>query len=531
MLQKSTLDITLAGSLQGLVLDYLKKKSELRPFYSVFPDMEGFKEALDKNPYASLNRDLLKEELIQQHQRVSNTSAETISNISKLGESNCYTITTGHQLCLFTGPLYFVTKIISAIRLSQQLNEQFPERQFVPVYWMASEDHDFDEINHCVVYGKTVRWESKQTGAVGEFTTEGLKEVLDAMKDVLGPSPQAGELMSLFEASYLNHQSLSDATRYMVNALFGRYGLVVVDGNNKSFKSICTSLFKKDLFTQSIHQQVSTQINSLKALGYEAQVNPRAINLFYLNNGVRARIEKDGDAFQVVGHSIRFTEGELTALLEQEPQRFSPNVVLRPIYQQLLLPNLAYVGGPGEIAYWLEFKSAFDANAVYFPLLIPRDFNTIVDKGLQNKLSKLGFDLPEVFKAEATLVQEFQARHNRVFEAADVKTKLETLYTELGESILTVDKSLKGSVSAEMQKALGGIEALVAKANKALKLQSEQEINQIKSIKQKLFPDQVPVERVENFSSYYLRYGSSFMEALISGSDPLVFDQKLYLEQ
>ena len=181
MFKTESIDLKRSGAINSLVLDYLDKKETLRSFYSNYPDKKGFEDLLKTNLYPSLNRNLLSEIAIKQSRLVNNTSQASLKKIESLKQKNIFTVTTGHQLCLFTGPLYFIYKIISTINLSEALKKEFPEHDFVPIYWMAAEDHDFEEVNHFNVFGKNFKWESKQTGAVGNFKTE---ELINAITDM-----------------------------------------------------------------------------------------------------------------------------------------------------------------------------------------------------------------------------------------------------------------------------------------------------------------------------------------------------------
>lgn len=519
-----------AGLLSPLVLKYLEKDESLTSFYQYFPDIKGFENFLSQKPYSHFNRKQLFEIVNKQSKCVANTSARSTENIHKLQESSSYTVTTGHQLCLFTGPLYFIYKIFSTINLAEQLKIKFPDSEFVPVYWMASEDHDFEEVSSFNVFGKTVKWQSSQTGAVGSFKTQELVQQLAELKEILGESGEAKKLSNLFEKAYLQHSTLSEATRFLVNELFGDYGIVVVDGNDASFKEQFKTFFEEDIFQNTPFKHVNDSIDGLKKLGHTAQVNPRPINCFYNDEGLRARIEKKDNTFQLVGTDTFFTEEELLNLISTQANKISPNVVLRPMYQQTILPNLAYVGGPGELAYWLEFKKMFDELKVEFPILVPRDFVTVIDKGTKNKIEKLGFESDDVFDSEQNLIQRFQIKSNAVFDIEQEKKAVQDVFISLTNKISSIDKTLAGSVSAELQKSLNSLEMLAGKANKALKQKSETEINQIKAVKQKLFPNAVPQERYDNFAAFYLKYGDSFFATLKTTLNPLIQEQKVLVE-
>lgn len=523
-------DFKISKTLNQLVADYVNQESKLNPFYSNYPNADGFKETIKTVSNQSINRIILSEELNRQTKFVTNTSSATLNNIQLLKNKNCYTITTGHQLCLFTGPLYFIYKIFSTINLAEELKKQFPENDFVPVYWMASEDHDFEEVNHFNVFGKTLTWESKQTGAVGDFKTNELDSILPPLKEIFGETENGKYLVELFNGAYLKHNDLKDATRFLVNELFGKYGLITLDGNSIELKKQFSEHFKTDIFKNLADNKVTESINELEKFGYKAQVNPRPINCFYMEDGIRARIEKQGNEFVVLGTDKKFTEAQLNELIDTHPEKISPNVVLRPLYQQHILPNIAYVGGPGELAYWLQYKTLFEAFHINYPLLVPRTFITVIEKNIKSKLEKLNFSEGDIFKEEIELVKEFQIKANAIFDLDSEKKSIETLFSEIQSKINNVDKTLNAAVSAEQQKALSSLDIITAKANKALKQKLDTEINQIKNIKQKLFPNTTPQERFDNFATFYLKYGNDFFTELKKIANPLDLKHLILVE-
>ncbi|WP_317898617.1 bacillithiol biosynthesis cysteine-adding enzyme BshC [Aurantibacillus circumpalustris] len=530
MFKKTTLDFKSAGVLSSLVFDYLNKEEKLKSFYTAFPDINGFEKILKSNPYANFNREILFTALSKQSQVVANTSEISQSNISKLKNKNTFTVTTGHQLCLFTGPLYFIYKIISTLNIAESLKKKFPEQDFVPVYWMASEDHDFEEVNNFNALGKTIVWKSSQTGAVGDFKTEELKKLFPSIQELFGRSENANYLVDLFEKAYLKHSNLADATRFLVNELFGEYGIVIIDGNEAEFKHQFKEEFKKDIFDNTHFNLVNDSIKALINMGYTSQVNPRAINCFYIEEGLRTRIEKTGEVFNLVGSKRNFLKKELEAIIEHTPEKISPNVVLRPLYQQMILPNIAYVGGPGELAYWLEFKKMFDVSGVVFPILMPRNFVAVVDKITESKIEKLHFSVKDFYKSEQELIKELQANKDTIFNLSSEKETISEFYSKLLERVSAIDKTLSGSVSAELKRTLNGFERVTGKANRAIRRKYETEINQLSAIKQKLFPKNVPQERYENFSSLYLSYGKSFIREIKENCDPLLLEQTIFAE-
>lgn len=502
------------GLFSSLFEDYINQSSQVNPFYNHHISTKDFSTYLDKNKFDYLNRPVLVKALQTQAKLASNTSSSSFANIQLLENNNTYTITTGHQLCLFTGPLYFIYKIASTINLCKSLKENFSDKNFVPIYWMASEDHDFEEINHANVFGKKVVWNSTQKGSVGEFSTEGLQLVIAELKTILGENEKANEILSVFENAYLKHTNLADAARYLVNELFGEYGIIILDGNDSELKQLFKEEFKKDIFENASYKLVSETITELQK-NYSAQVTPREINIFYKEKCLRERIEKQDEHFVVLNTEISFSKEEIEKIIQTTPEKLSPNVVLRPLYQQKLLPNIAYVGGPGELAYWLEYKTMFDAFNIHLPILMPRNFVMLVDKGTQNKLQKLNLNIEDAFKDGEDLVKQFiKTQHNDI-HLEDAKKQLAEIYSSIIETVNSIDKSLVGTTEAEKQKAINGIATIEQKINRALKQKSETDVNQIWSIKEKLFPKNTPQERYDNFSMYYTKYGKEFISNIM----------------
>ena len=403
------------GFFSKLIIDYVNQSPQLQPFYNNFPDLLGFKRQIEEKQFSfkKNTRTVLVDAVQNQYKKIA-VSKLTQANITKLANENTFTITTGHQLNLFTGPLYFLYKIIAVINLATELNAKFPGSHFVPVYWMATEDHDFDEINYFNFDGKKVQWKREDGGAVGRFSTKGLEAVYRVFSNHLGNSKNAQYLKSLFSEAYLKHQNLAQATRYIANELFGKYGLVIVDGDDYALKTVFTPYIKEELENKTAFKTVSKTILALEK-EYKIQVNPREINLFYLGNNFRERIIYEGGFYKVNNTDITFTKKAILEELAKNPKAFSPNVILRPLYQEVILPNLCYIGGGGEQAYWLELKTFFDAVKVPFPILLLRNSVQVISSKQKQKLDKLNISLEEIFLNQNKLLSK------KVIENANIK--------------------------------------------------------------------------------------------------------------
>jgi bacillithiol biosynthesis cysteine-adding enzyme BshC len=512
------------GYFSELICDYLAEKESVRSFYHRFPQKSRFEAQLreKKEAFNKATRQTLVSGLQRQYKDF-NISEATLKNIVSLSEENTFTITTGHQLNLFTGPLYFLYKILSVINLTEQLNGQHPDHHFVPIYWMASEDHDFDEINYFNFRDKKIIWNRNDGGAVGELSTEGLEEVLNVFKQDLGTGEFANDLVSLFSEAYLKHDNLAGATRYLGNELFKDYGLVIIDGNDAEFKKTFTSYAKLELEDQLSFRKVSETSARLKKEGYHEQVSSREINLFYLKDGLRERIvEKDGQ-YHVNNTSLNFSLDGIMNELNDHPERFSPNALLRPLYQEVLLPNLCYVGGGGELAYWLQLKDYFEAVKVPFPMLLLRNSVLLISEKISEKLDKLNVSVKELFLSPLELENLHTRRVSQIeIDFSRQREFLKKQFEDMYDIAKKTDASFLGAVAAQEKKQLNGLDKLEKRLLKAQRRKLSDELDRITGIQGELFPRESLQERARNFSEYYLQAGPELLNRLKTELDPLV---------
>ena len=510
-----------SGYFSKLIVDYLDEKSELKPFYNRFPKIENFKDQIveKQQNFPEANRQVLVAELEKQYLNF-DISVATQKNIQLLHSKNTFTITTGHQLNLFTGPLYFIYKIVSTINLCKQLKKTYPNQNFVPVFWMATEDHDFEEINYFNFKSNKIQWEKESKGPVGRLATSGLEELLDSFTKELGTSENANNLKELFEKSYLNHSNLAAATRYLANKLFKEEGLLIIDGDAVSLKKIVSPYLKVELLHQTSFDKVTKTATQLSE--YKIQVNPREINLFYIEDDLRERILLENGTYKVNNTAISFTQNEILSELENHPEKFSPNVILRPLYQEVVLPNLCYIGGGGELAYWLELKSNFEANNITFPILLLRNSVVIATSKQAKKATKLRLSFGDLFFTQMDLISKKTKEVSKF--SIDFSKQKETLhkqFEELHAVALQTDKSFIGAVKAQEAKQIRGLENLEKRLLKAEKRVHTEYLNRIMDLQNELFPNQSLQERKLNFSEFYLEYGTALIQKLLSELDPL----------
>lgn len=488
----SKIELAATGKFSKLFLDYLNRNDNLNPFYNFYPELESFKKAIPYVSQHTYNRKILVETIHDQYKFIKNKP----DGIDLLSEDKTFTVCTGHQLCLFTGPLYFIHKILSTINLAEELKIRFPEYNFVPIFWPASEDHDFEEANHAFVNGKKVEWKNKQGGALGRYNTTGIEEVVKELHELIGDSENTKDLVELFTKAYKEHSNYADATRYIINELFGKYGLIIVDGNDVRLKNQMENVFEDEFTNHSSYKYVSETVTKLEALGYKAQVHPREINLFELTANDRIRIES--------AESQRLDTSVL-----------SPNVVLRCLYQQKILPNLAYVGGPGETAYWLEYRAMFDYFNVPYPILIPRHFGMIVNKSLSEQMMKLGMTAKDIFLPDNQILENYFSTvspdrevYNK--EKTDIVKQLQEAHTAFSK----LDQTKPSAEGAKLKKQLNELDSAHKKLIRSYKKKNEVVVLQLEKIKQELMPRGGLQERHENFIPFYLEYGEKLIEIL-----------------
>ncbi|TCD10340.1 bacillithiol biosynthesis cysteine-adding enzyme BshC [Pedobacter frigidisoli] len=516
------------GSFSKLVLDYINNEEELKAFYSYRPDMDGLAEAIEKRNFLG-NRETLVEVLKSQYQNL-NPNKSVNKNIDLLGQENTFTVTTGHQLNLFTGPLYFIYKIVTAINLAIELKIAHPDKNFVPIYWMATEDHDFEEINHVSVDEKNISWIQNTNGATGRLSTKTVAAAVTAYKGYLGISKNGKHIAKLVENAYLEHDNLADATRYLVNNLFEKYGLVIVNADEPSLKKLFANIITADVIEHNSAKNIEQSSKKLEDLGYKTQVNGRDINFFYLKDDLRERLILENDKYLVNHTEISFTEEELRAEIEAHPERFSPNVVMRPMYQEVILPNIAYIGGGAEVAYWMQLKANFDFYKVDFPVLLLRNSALLIDPRSAENLYNLGFSLEDIFLPVEELKNIWVKRNSTAqLSLADETRAINSIFDQIKLNAYKIDKTLSVSTDSAKQKTNHLLANLEKKLFRAEKRKHETALTQIDNVKKRLFPSGTMQERTLNIAPMYVNYGEDFLSSCIENFEPLGGDFTLLL--
>ncbi len=512
--------------------DYLLHPEKLQGFIQYPFSYEAFAEIIKDRAAVSYDRSLLQQVIKDQYSQVS-ISESTNHHIEALSNSDSYTVITAHQPSLLTGPLYYVFKILSAINLAARLNKDFPDKKIIPVFVIGGEDHDFEEINHLHLYGKKITWEKKALGSVGHLDTEGLASVLDEVQNILGDRSQALDLLQSLKEDASNSATYGEFSFKLTHRLFDELGLVILRMGDPRLKAAFAPLMAKELTQRASLKLVNTTQEAIKEkLGYDPQAFVREINLFHNEKSTgRNRIVYEGGRYTVLDTDLSFTEAEILDLLNEHPERFSPNVVMRPIFEDSILPNLAYIGGGGELAYWAERKSQFEYFGVPFPMLVRRQSGMILTPAMDKQRSKLGLSLVDIFQNENELTNLLLSSTSEPdYTLTTYKLEMEELYKKVESHINSIDPSLKKTAAAEATKGAKSLDYLESKLKKSLKQKEEVNLNRMTKLKSTLFPKGLQ-ERHDNILQYISAYGIDIIKDLLPHCDPFDKTFKIFMPQ
>ncbi len=518
-LTKHTLKIADTGFYSSLVNDYVRRDEKIKPFITDFPSTNSLQKAMEEKQFSQEKRKVLVEVLKRQYAQL-RVSTLVQQNIESLLEEKTFTICTAHQPSIFTGCLYFIYKIVHAIKLSQECKALFPSKHFVPVFFIGSEDNDVEEIGTFNLYGTKYQWESNQQGSCGEMDTASLLPMLEEIKQYFNTTIEdEQELLAIFQSAYQSNRNLTDATRYLVNELMGRFGIVCIDGNEAQLKSLYKDVLKDELLHQQSFKIVSKTIEQL-SLHYHGQAKPRELNLFHKKyNLYRERIELVDGKYKVINKNIEFSAQEILAELDQHPEHFSPNVILRPMYQETILPNIAFIGGGGELAYWMQLKDLFKHYSIQFPILFLRNSLMFIDEKTSIQIEKLGLTLEQLFMPTHEIHHLLLAQNNVIQQLETFEKNIVQQFNEMVQLSATVSVPLEESVKAHRQKNLNIVNRIHEKFASHIKRKEVDIYSNVASIKDNLFPNHSLQERHDNVISLYKLYGKNLFDILLENEE------------
>lgn len=502
-----TLSIHELPFIKKLVKDYHREEEKLSHLYDYNPTNQGLQESLDSIDIGNYDLEVIRNIIQHNYSESDLLSEKEKTNINLLiNGGKC--VITAHQPCLFLGPLYTIIKAISAISISEKIN-----KNIVPVFVVGGEDHDKEEILQCTIFNEKFTWETDQIGSVGQFTIDdSLIEVLDRFCEKLGAKEDAKHLKEIYQKHYKVGNTITKAFAGTFREFLGKYGLIVLDITIPESKKLMSKVWQDELENKIV---VNTTRDSIKFLSenYHVQAKPRDINLFQYQDKERILIKE--------------STKELINDAKLSPHLFSPNVTLRPLMQQKILPCVAYVGGASELSYWLELKRVFETYNTHFPTVLLRDMIIPIDEKSWNKWGSMALELQDFFSdIDAIKKQVVFQDSNTEKELEAIKTETLTAFIKAKSILEKVDINLANSFEAEKSKLEKSFGIIESKAIRAQKKQSENIINSIENIVTKVYPDGL-IERKENICSMILKYDSNIIKKMKEVSNPI--DNKLKL--
>ncbi len=514
-----------------LFLDYVYNFSEVERFYSIDFRKENFYAPLFKRILNNrkIDSNIIYRVVKEQNENIEQTRL-TKRNIELLKENNTIAVVTGQQIGIFTGPLYAIYKTITVLKLSSYLNEKYHDFNFVPVFWMATEDHDFEEINSINIidknnilininYDDTLPPEANR-GYVGNLKIKKpIQNVFEKLKDSLLPTEFTSDLIENLNKIYSESKTFSQAFKELLNYLFGQYGLVIFDPSGKNVKDLLIPVLKNELINFRSNSDAALLQSAELEEFYHAQVKVRPVNLFYSDGKGRRPIEPTEAGFKLKRGKAELNIEEILRLVEESPEKFSPNVLLRPICQDYLFPTGLYVAGPSEIAYFAQVMPLYKKFNITPPIIFPRASVTIVEKNIARVLTKFNLKPSELFLGE----KEFSKKMLEIFaeESADkifanASENIESVYNELKKKLKEIDKTLEYSVEKALKKALNNLNVLREKTIKAQELKHQAAFRQIKKTQNLVFPAGKLQERKLNIVYFLNKYGLDTISELMN---------------
>ncbi len=519
-----------AGGLSELFTDYVNDFPKVQQFFQTdFHSVQNFEATAEQTCSRFKYRQQIVEILLEQNQNYGASEA-TLENIRSLGHETTLAVLTGQQVGILGGPLYTIYKTITSIKLAQQLRETFPQYKFVPVFWLEGEDHDFDEVSGVgllnadrnpvkVEYLPNGKHPDKNVGAVGELVLDGyVQSFFESIQKTLQNSEFKSSVIELAERAYSSGSTLNKAFVVLLNKLFHDSGMVFISSNDKRIKQLLSPVFQKEIQEYPRVSQLIIQRSAELEDRYHAQIKTKALNLFLFHKGGRYLIEPRENDFSLKGIRHYFTRDELVRIATEAPESLSPNVALRPICQDTILPTIAYIGGPSEIAYFAQLKPVYNYFNLIMPVIYPRASVTMIDEKLERILEKYQLDLTEFFdgieKVNHKVVEMVsEVKIDEMFSEAE--SRLNDLVNEMKFGINYIDSTLLGPLEHTQSKVAMQFQSLKEKVAEAQQRKHEIALRQIEKVGNIVFPNGNFQERELNIMYFMNKYGTEFVKWLM----------------
>ncbi|MCJ7496632.1 MAG: bacillithiol biosynthesis cysteine-adding enzyme BshC [candidate division Zixibacteria bacterium] len=506
--------------------DFRKDKNYLRVFKSI----------KDKK----YQREYLSSILKEQNQRFGSGS-EAFKNIELLQKSESLVVFTGQQVGLFGGPLYTIYKAITTLKLAQALSFRF-SRPLVPLFWLDSEDHDFEEVRStCIVDKENQIQEIKYSPAKVSSGSpmyqvvleEEITSCVELLKSSLHPSEFKDKVIQKLDEFYVKGETISNSFAKWIATLLGKYGLVIVDPGDKVLKELAVELFLKEIKNPNKSIKLVKETGEkLESSGYHQQVikPEEMINLFLGEEGRRSSLKWSGDLIEVEGSDRKITREEFLHIIENEPQRLIPNVLLLPLMRSYLFPTAVYIGGPGEISYYAQLKSVFEFYDIPMPVVYPRASLSLIEDKVKQVFQKYSIDFTDLFQDPEILISSILKKKfpNPLDKKLEEKTaKIKDLLDGLEEELTVDEPDLKSNIENTRGKIDYELKRLGEKLFQVHRQKNQTLKEQIYKAKNNLLPENKLQERVLNLLPFLIKYGFEFVDFLYDQVDIEKIDHQL----
>ncbi len=517
-------------SFSNLFQDYVAFNPDIAPFFAGdFRSTSSFRQAAERAVQVSRNRETLVQVLLEQNRRWG-LDDETRSNIELLRDPASVVVITGQQLGLFLSPLYIPYKTLTTILLAEKLRADLG-RPVVPVFWLAGEDHDFEEIASFTLPGangpEKFLYAPKREGKgpVGRMAlSHEIMQILDGIEAVLPASANKQELIDFLRSIYKPGVSLRDAFAQVIHRLFKNSGLVIASVDDPRLKNLCIPLFQREISDYANVTEALQNTSASLENKYHAQVHINPTNLFLMNDASRLPIDVSQDIFHLRGnfHSRdngkTFDKATLNALVKDQPELFSPNVILRPLVQDVLFPTISYIAGPGEVAYYAQSKPAYEWANIPMPIIFPRASLTLIEPAIRKALEK--YDLPfTAFKEEAPKLFRKHAIEHLDLDLEELFSQsashVEEAIRLLREAVVSWEASLQKTAGSTRQTLLRDLDRFKEQIIKAQKRKLGHDRRRIEKIHTHLFPGGKLQERTISPLYFLNQYGLDFFSRLM----------------
>jgi bacillithiol biosynthesis cysteine-adding enzyme BshC len=518
-----------------LYLDYLYNFKKTAKYYIKDFRNEAiyephFKDVLSKHP---TDRKLVTQAIKNQYisKRI---STKTSQNIKLLEEKNTLAIVTGQQLGVVGGPLYTIYKTITAIKLANSLSQKYPDYNFVPIFWLAGDDHDFEEISSVNIINNDNKVQKisynlnddteREPGSVGGMVLgENIEDFIASLSDSLRPTEFTQDIIGYLGTIYQKGKTITEAFSEMMFKFFDKYGLLIFNPQAEDVKKLLIPIFRQEIENYRVHATKLISVSAGLDEEYHAQVKIRPINIFVNNENGRYLLDPlENNEFRLKRKKVKFSKEDLLQLLESSPEMFSPNVLLRPICQDYLFATAFYVGGPAEIAYYAQITQLYKAFNLATPIAYPRMSATIVEKSVQALTQKYDltvndyFELKkEIFNKVASKISEFDIEGK--FEVSE--NRISNIFDDIKEYLTEIDKTLSEPVEKSKLRTLQYMSELKGKAESARLRKHESTLNQLQKSYTMILPNENLQERELNYFYFANKYGLGFYEYLMEKLD------------